>query len=262
MNSLPSSLRVLPRVPVPPALPPVAPELLPDMPKPALQSLRPRDLATAATSTAVQDLPDLQANQADLDAMELQVPQVPLAGTLDLAVLPLRLHAGPALLAHQVPLDPQEMPVTLDPTERTQPAVATVHQESQDPRDLPGPLAGLVRMGPRATRDPMLSAVESSPDQPDQQAMPDHLDPLERLAPTVPTANLDRLDLKAPGVLQAPLELMASLAMLVLTASPAKSEKRVSAPSTAPWTEASSSKMELSERWPRLELTFSNPFVL
>jgi hypothetical protein len=165
-------------------------------------------------------------------------------------------HASPsrhhhANLAHKVPpahLDHPEALATQDRPEMPANPAPTLHPVNLDPRDLPARPERPVHLDhlemlelPRRASQPPLE----SPESPEMLDHPDQLDHPESLART------ERPDQLDPKVHPDPTDHPAPMDSLDLPDHPAHQElrvRRVSAPSTAPSTEACSSKTEHGDK--------------
>jgi len=203
-----------------------------------------------ATVAAAPDTPDAQETQEPTASPEspalLELPDAPDAHQLS-AVKSKSPHATHAHLAHpdhpdqpdhlataddlDLPARPETtdspaQPVPLAPTDLPDPVAPMDHEVMPDDQHNP-PRTPLANQDQQERPDHLVCPVTTahpdatdSPDKPDPTVLPD---PLAPVAPTARTAQLDPL------------------------ANPAHRESAVSAPSTALWTAACSSKMEQDE---------------
>jgi hypothetical protein len=117
-----------------------------------------------------------------------------------------------------------------------------------DLRDLPALVATPDPMVSPATLDLPLSLNPSFPATPARKETPAHRDCPEMVATPVPMVNPATPDPKDPLDLPAPLDLPVKMVNLVPVVPPAPRENVVSAPNTALWTEAFSSRMAPADK--------------
>jgi len=150
---------------------------------------------------------------------------------------------------HQVSLDQTDL---LDHPARMALMVNLVHLDHLAQTASPAPTAPEETQESQARRrrqSPERQEVQASPDPPDLQDHLDHPDPTDKLVA------LDRRDHQAP---LDPLERMASPAKTAPLARPDRPARRASAPSIAPSTAVSSSKMALDANCSNIHPTFTS----
>jgi len=202
-----------------------------------------------AVCLASPDHKEPQANQEDQANQEHQaVPEPPASHPQPLVSPPLHHHANPVPKAHPALLVPQDLPETQERQALLDDQAPTLLQDPLDPEGHPDLPERLDLLDHPESQESLPRASHLPQESPERLETKDHLDHPAHLEHPETMAHPVQPGPRESLVQMEPLAQTASQVLQALQEVQALPERRVSAPSTAPSMEESSSRMELVDK--------------